>query len=315
MSSQVTRVARPSWFIRDHVIPPRMSVSEAARLLDVSRSTLSKLLNGRSSLSPQMALKLEKASGNDRQELSSDARLDESGGLSIMFTPPNPTDSAARARFCFLGKGIDEEIDRIIDESTYENKKTLDWLASKDQNNDSKKKACLLNILARLAAIDYKLIKQVESVKHYENNRVHLKVKNGFVYTMQNCGCFKKGLRGGFFLRPHKKLYCTAGIDRTERKSKKYKLISFRENRSGYSLQIVTAKPNDTEKYLKYIDVDMDLANPLKVLPFGFLRHFYHIVTRKRVNHLAQKSYDKIYKKSDGTKQFCYFELRENSEG
>ena len=69
MPSQSNQVAHPGGFIRDRVIPSGMSVSKAASKLGVSRPTLSKLLNGRSSLSHQMALKLERAFGADHHEL------------------------------------------------------------------------------------------------------------------------------------------------------------------------------------------------------------------------------------------------------
>lgn len=48
-------------FIRKYVIPPGMSVTEAAERLGVGRPALSKLLNGKSSLSPRMAARLQKA--------------------------------------------------------------------------------------------------------------------------------------------------------------------------------------------------------------------------------------------------------------
>lgn len=41
-----------------------LSVTEAADHLNVTRSTLSRLLNGRSNLSPEMALRLSKLLGN-----------------------------------------------------------------------------------------------------------------------------------------------------------------------------------------------------------------------------------------------------------
>lgn len=56
-------------FIRENVIPQGMSVTDAAKQLGVGRPALSNLLNGNSSLSPNMAIKLEKAFGADRQEL------------------------------------------------------------------------------------------------------------------------------------------------------------------------------------------------------------------------------------------------------
>src|SRR5262245_59212900 len=61
--------AHPGSFIREHVIPHGMSVKEAAKRLRVGRPALSNLLNGNSSLSPDMAVRLEKAFGADRQKL------------------------------------------------------------------------------------------------------------------------------------------------------------------------------------------------------------------------------------------------------
>ena len=69
MVKQSFRSPHPGVYIRDKVIPPGMSVSDAAKLLSVSRSTLSKLLNGKSSLSPNMALRLEKVFGANCQKL------------------------------------------------------------------------------------------------------------------------------------------------------------------------------------------------------------------------------------------------------
>ena len=56
-------------YIRNHVIPAGMSVTEAAARLDVGRPALSNLLNGRASLSPKMATRLQRAFGADREEL------------------------------------------------------------------------------------------------------------------------------------------------------------------------------------------------------------------------------------------------------
>ena len=56
--------SHPGCFIRDEVIGElRLSVTQAALVLGVRRSTLSDLLNGISSLSPEMALRLEKGFG------------------------------------------------------------------------------------------------------------------------------------------------------------------------------------------------------------------------------------------------------------
>jgi addiction module HigA family antidote len=54
----------PGGFVRTEVIAPlALSVTEAAGVLGVTRAALSAFLNERSSLSPEMALRLEKAFG------------------------------------------------------------------------------------------------------------------------------------------------------------------------------------------------------------------------------------------------------------
>lgn len=56
--------AHPGSFVRTEIIEPLgLSVTEAANVLGVTRPALSTLLNGRSSLSAEMALRLEKAFG------------------------------------------------------------------------------------------------------------------------------------------------------------------------------------------------------------------------------------------------------------
>ncbi|WP_229714314.1 helix-turn-helix transcriptional regulator [Saccharibacillus endophyticus] len=56
-------------YIKENVIPKGMAVTEAAKLLSVGRSTLSNLLNGHTTLSVDMAAKMERAFGVDAKEL------------------------------------------------------------------------------------------------------------------------------------------------------------------------------------------------------------------------------------------------------
>jgi toxin HigB-1 len=61
---RMTRPSNPGQFIRMEVIEPlNLSVTEAARILGVTRSALSAVLNGRAAVSPEMALRIEKAFG------------------------------------------------------------------------------------------------------------------------------------------------------------------------------------------------------------------------------------------------------------
>ncbi len=54
----------PGSFIREEILEPLgLTVTEAARVLGVSRPAVSNLLNGRADLSGEMALRIEKAFG------------------------------------------------------------------------------------------------------------------------------------------------------------------------------------------------------------------------------------------------------------
>ena len=56
--------SHPGQFIRVEVIEEfGLSIAEAAKILKVRRTTLSGLLNGKTSLTPEMALRVEKAFG------------------------------------------------------------------------------------------------------------------------------------------------------------------------------------------------------------------------------------------------------------
>jgi len=57
----------PGLTLRDDVLPALgLSVTEAAQQLDVNRVTLSRVLNGRAAISPEMALRIEAWLGVER---------------------------------------------------------------------------------------------------------------------------------------------------------------------------------------------------------------------------------------------------------
>ena len=61
---RMARPAPPGQFIRTEILEPlELSMTRAAAILGVTRPALSALLNGRASLSPDMALRIEKAFG------------------------------------------------------------------------------------------------------------------------------------------------------------------------------------------------------------------------------------------------------------
>lgn len=60
----------PGEVIRHEILEPlALNVTNAAKVLDVTRPALSKVLNGRSSLTPEMALRVEKAFGPKMDQL------------------------------------------------------------------------------------------------------------------------------------------------------------------------------------------------------------------------------------------------------
>lgn len=69
MSKNPEKNLHPGPYIRQHIIPAGLSVTDVAKRLGVGRPALSNLLNGKSSLSPDMAVRLEKAFGVGRQKL------------------------------------------------------------------------------------------------------------------------------------------------------------------------------------------------------------------------------------------------------
>ena len=69
MPQESEKPTHPGGFIREHIIPQGMSVTDAAKRLGVGRPALSNLLNANSSLSSDMVVRLGKTFGADRQKL------------------------------------------------------------------------------------------------------------------------------------------------------------------------------------------------------------------------------------------------------
>ena len=60
----------PGAFIRQEVLEPLgLSITAAAKVLNVRRATLSVLVNGKAALSPEMALRIEMAFGLDMEQM------------------------------------------------------------------------------------------------------------------------------------------------------------------------------------------------------------------------------------------------------
>lgn len=97
----IAQPAHPGQFIRMEIIEPLdLTVTKAARVLQVTRPALSALLNGRASLTPEMALRIEKAFGPKmdtllRMQLAFDiaaARANEASLGVVRFVPAEMTE-------------------------------------------------------------------------------------------------------------------------------------------------------------------------------------------------------------------------------
>ena len=70
----------PGTHIKQSILPAKLSVKKAAEMLGVGRPALSNLLNGKAALSPDMAMRFEKAFGTEASALlEMQARYDEFG--------------------------------------------------------------------------------------------------------------------------------------------------------------------------------------------------------------------------------------------
>ena len=86
----------PGAYVRQHVIPKGTTVTKAAAILGVGRPALSNFLNGKAALSPEMALRLERAFGADRKTLL-DLQIRFSRSEEAMHGQPVPAGAYAPA--------------------------------------------------------------------------------------------------------------------------------------------------------------------------------------------------------------------------
>jgi addiction module HigA family antidote len=103
MSEEITKVrmkpSHPGEFIREEILAELgLSIARAAEILGVRRATLSDLVNGNAALSPEMALRIEKAFGVNMDTLlrmqawyDSYIMRQRAGEIDVQpFRPPEP---------------------------------------------------------------------------------------------------------------------------------------------------------------------------------------------------------------------------------
>ena len=103
MNAQPQGSTHPGLYVREHVLPRGLTVTEAAKRMGVGRPALSNFLNGNAALSPAMAVRLERTFGANRDELLDlqtrfDARGATDGRRAITAATYAPSVLAIRAR-------------------------------------------------------------------------------------------------------------------------------------------------------------------------------------------------------------------------
>lgn len=193
--------------------------------------------------------------------------------------------------------GFDADAKTLLKASEIDGRRADRWLQPSVRHQDLRK-ACLLNILAKLAIVpsrDARLNRLVNEIFFVEVDRVYAQVDRAFLDT----------LRSDFLPREknvhstHKRLLNTLPGETED-----YILHSHRENKGRGALQAVVAVPKASSNLPQdklYADIDIDGSNPSYDLS-RFLMHAGHILRGTKTDHF------KIRKKiAARTGDFLYY--------
>ena len=177
-----------------------------------------------------------------------------------------------------------------------------DWLTA--GNGQDRRKAALLNILAKLSAVPVArknecLGRFVKHVFHAEANRIYCAVRPEFLKIV------KKTFGHDLFVHStHARLLSRVPSKQADRNKMKdrYRLKSYRE-KVATSMQVVVAEPKEGSPDTLYADLDIDKANP-SYDAARFILHVGDVISSKTTNHL------KLRKRLAGgaTGDFIYYE-------
>ncbi|MGH9843160.1 MAG: hypothetical protein ACREEM_30855 [Blastocatellia bacterium] len=184
---------------------------------------------------------------------------------------------------------IDPQIRRVLAEtsSKLDGLPLLDWLRAPQPR--ASRKACLLNLLAKLRAVPTAggtLLAHVRQLSFADVDRCYAAI-DGELFTQLKALARAPG--GSFssehaILAPvHRKL--RRHIESIETDAAHFRLHSFRQE-GGNSLQAVIAEPPDGDPSRRfYADFDIDLGNPLHDLK-GFFIHLGELLSPGKTDHL-----------------------------
>jgi hypothetical protein len=180
----------------------------------------------------------------------------------------------------------DSSLRRVLTapESRLDNQPVVDWLA--DARVRPPRKACLLNVLAKLRAVatpDGTLLDDVQHVFFADHDRIYARVSSGI-------GARLRAMVGQRFLsvgRPRADVHARL-LDVVEARGwgrvQDFNLVSFREI-GRPALQVVLAEPRAAGRDA-FADLDIDLGNPLADL-HGIIIHTKELIDPDATDHLA----------------------------
>lgn len=206
------------------------------------------------------------------------ARIQEGAALELTFEEKPP-----KQRFelnTSVGK-FDPETKTILQASTLDNKRADRWIQPNVRHRDFRK-ACLMNILAKLAVVPSPrrpLNQFVRNILFVEQDRVYAEIDPKFFEIVKD-----------EFLPKDKTVHSTHRrlLRHTPGSPKDYRLRSHRERKGSGSLQIIGAVPKKGTAEpgkVRFVDIDIDEANPSFDLARFFI-HFGHLFRSGKTNHL-----------------------------
>lgn len=195
----------------------------------------------------------------------------------IQFVEQAPTSALRLSRR--VGE-FDQRMLDILNSSRLDRQRGTHWIQS--AVNRDRRRACVLNILAKLAILTgarTPLLNHVRSIFLADSDRIYISAAPALLDSVQACN----EMEGESHIhKTHERL--VRRLPRGARASD-YRLQGFREA-SNPSLQIVVARPqNGVSDDTHYADVDIDLGNPRLDIR-GFLIHVGEVLHADKTNHM-----------------------------
>lgn len=152
----------------------------------------------------------------------------------------------------------------------------VEWL--NDRPHQDRRKACLLNVLAKLAVVPsraQRLNLSVHNVFQCEMDRIYCAVKPEFLESVD--ATFNKDAT---IHSTHKRLRARIPHARAE----EFELVSYRERVAGSMQAVVAVPPADLDDTTHYVDLDIDKNNPSHDA-LRFLLHIGDLFDPNKTNH------------------------------